>query len=153
VNSVRDRRVVEFEEPAVRIGSVGIRLLLVDDDESYLDALTGLLGFDDRFEILGRARNGAEAVGLAEGLMPDVVLMDVDMPVMDGIEATRLIRERHTSIQVLLVSGSQFAERAFAYLSTIPVGDQSHRYLTKSRVPLELADAIVEVATADRAVG
>jgi len=128
---------------------VPARLLLVDDDEIYLDALTVMLGFDDRFEILGRANNGAEAVGLAAALMPDVVLMDIDMPVMDGIQATILIRERQPSTQVVLVSGSQFAERAFAFLSTLPVGAESYRYLTKSRVPTELVDAILEVAAAD----
>ena len=136
-----------------RIASVPARLLLVDDDENYLDALTAMLGRDDRFEIVGRAGNGAEAVGLASSLLPDVVLMDVDMPVMDGIQATVLLGDQHPSTQVVLVSGSQFAERVFAFLSTLPVGGRSYRYLTKSRVPLELVDAILEAAAAGRALG
>src|SRR5207244_441336 len=59
------------------------RLLLVDDDDRFLGALTALLDQDGRFEVLGRAHNGAEAVGLSASLSPDVVLMDIDMPVMD----------------------------------------------------------------------
>ncbi len=162
VTGFRFALVLENGEPAgstftqaigSRIASVPARLLLVDDDENYLDALTAMLGRDDRFEIVGRAGNGAEAVGLAAALMPDVVLMDVDMPVMDGIQATVLLGDQHPSTQVVLVSGSQFAERVFAFLSTLPVGGRSYRYLTKSRVPFELVDAILEAAAAGRALG
>jgi DNA-binding NarL/FixJ family response regulator len=128
---------------------VPLRLLLVDDDEAYLDALTSMLGSDDRFEILGQANNGAEAVGLAAGLMPDVVVMDVDMPVMEGREATRLIREHHPSMQVVLVSGSEFAEGAFSLLDSIDVAGVSHPYLTKTRVPNELASTILRAGSSN----
>lgn len=123
-----------------------VRLLLVDDDDNYLDLLVALLGVDDQFEILGRAHNGAEAVGFAAALAPDVVVMDIDMPVMDGLEATRLIRERHSSIAIVLVSGSQFAEGAFTLLDSITVDDVSYPYLTKTRVPSELENRILSVA-------
>jgi DNA-binding NarL/FixJ family response regulator len=132
---------------------MGIRLLLVDDDEAFLDALTAMLGFGDRFEILGRAHNGAEAVGLAAGLMPEVVVMDVDMPVMEGREATRLIREHHPSMQVVLVSGSEFAEGAFRLLDSIDVAGVSYPYLTKTRVPSELVDVILNAADRGRVPG
>jgi DNA-binding NarL/FixJ family response regulator len=125
---------------------VPVRLLLVDDDDNYLDLLVALLGVDDQFEILGRAHNGAEAVGLAAALVPDVVVMDIDMPVMDGLEATRLIHEHHSSMGIVLVSGSQFAEGAFTLLDLIKVDDVSYPYLTKTRVPIELESRILSAA-------
>ena len=76
------------------------RVLLVDDDEAILQtlALLRLEGID----IVGTARDGAEAVRLATELEPDVVVMDFNMPVMDGIEATRLIKESMPSVQVIM---------------------------------------------------
>jgi len=128
---------------------VPLRLLLVDDDDSYIDGLVALLGVGDQFEIVGRARNGAEAVGFAAALLPDVVVMDIDMPLMDGLEATRLIHEHHPSMATVLMSGSKFAEGAYQLLDSITVSDVSYPYLTKTRVPGELADTILRVGTAE----
>jgi DNA-binding NarL/FixJ family response regulator len=128
---------------------VPLRLLLVDDDDRYLDGLVALLGVGDRFEIVGRAHNGAEAVGLAAAQQPDVVVMDIDMPVMNGLEATRLIHERHPSMGLVLVSGSEFAEGAFQLLDSITVDDVSYPYLTKTRVPNELVDTILRAGAND----
>jgi DNA-binding NarL/FixJ family response regulator len=128
---------------------VPLRLLLVDDDDRYLDGLVALLGVDDRFEIVGRAHNGAEAVGFAAALQPDVVVMDIDMPVMNGLEATRLIHERHPPMGLVLVSGSEFAEGAFQLLDSITVDDASYPYLTKTRVPNELVDTILRAGAND----
>ncbi|MBS1944337.1 MAG: response regulator transcription factor, partial [Bacteroidetes bacterium] len=66
---------------------MAITLLLVDDQSIILDGLEALLGQDPGMRVLGRASNGAEAVELAKALQPDVVVMDISMPVMDGIEA------------------------------------------------------------------
>jgi hypothetical protein len=66
-----------------------IRVLLADDDDCFVAALAALLATDGRLLVIGRAHNGREAVELATTHSPDVVLMDIDMPVMDGIEATR----------------------------------------------------------------
>lgn len=142
------------EQPALREGrlrlsGVPLGLLLVDDDDSYLDGLVALLGIGDQFEILGRAHNGAEAVGFAAALLPDVVVMDVDMPLMDGLQATRLIHDRHPSIGMVLMSGSSFAEGAYQLVDSITIDDVSYPYLTKTRVPGELADTILRVGASD----
>ncbi|MDQ4143775.1 MAG: response regulator transcription factor [Actinomycetota bacterium] len=76
------------------------KVLLVDDDEAILQTLS-LLRLEG-VDIVGTALNGAEAVELAAKLAPDVVVMDLKMPVMDGIEATRLIKESNPSVQVIM---------------------------------------------------
>src|SRR5712691_11525996 len=70
------------------------RVLVVEDDDFFAEALTELLEADGSLEVAGRARDGREAIELAEALRPDVVLMDIVLPVMDGIEATREIRRK-----------------------------------------------------------
>ena len=78
------------------------RVVLVDDDSGYIAALQALLGYERDFDVVGTAGNGREAVAAVDELRPDVVVMDVDMPGLDGIEATRLVSTRTA---VLLVSG------------------------------------------------
>ena len=70
------------------------RVLVVDDHEIFLQGLVLLLDRDERLEVVGTATNGADAVRLAEELRPDVVLLDVVMPGMDGYEAAGALRER-----------------------------------------------------------
>jgi NarL family two-component system response regulator LiaR len=88
------------------------RVLLVEDDESFARALTKLIEADGRLEVAGTARDGREGVELAEALRPDVVLMDIVLPVMDGVEATREIRRRQPTIQVVGITGLAYEERA-----------------------------------------
>jgi CheY-like chemotaxis protein len=88
------------------------RVLVVEDDDSFTEALSELLEADGRLEVAGRARDGREGVELAEALRPDVVLMDIVLPVMDGIEATREIRRRQPTIPVVGITGSEYEERA-----------------------------------------
>lgn len=85
------------------------RVLLVDDDPLFAEAVALLLG-GDLFEIVGVARNGVEGVELALRLRPDVVLMDVEMPLLDGVGAARQIRSRLVSPRIVLITGSSDPE-------------------------------------------
>ena len=86
------------------------RVFIADDHASVRVALRRLL--EDEFEIVGEASNGQEAVEFSETLRPDVVLMDISMPVMGGLEATRILRERMPALRIVFVS--QFADAAYA---------------------------------------
>lgn len=81
-----------------------IRVLLVDDSSDFLDAASQLLNGHPRLQVVGRASSGWEGVRLAAELRPHLVLMDVHMPVMSGLTATRLIKSRHAPPAVVIVS-------------------------------------------------
>jgi len=83
-----------------------IRILVVDDHEIMRDGLRALIYRQPFMEIVGEASNGAEAIQLTERLLPDIVLMDYAMPAMDGLEASRIILNRHPGIKVLIVAAS-----------------------------------------------
>jgi DNA-binding NarL/FixJ family response regulator len=87
-----------------------LRVLLADDHDLFAEALSVTLALDERVEVAGRARNGREAVQLARTLRPDVVLMDLDMPVLDGIGATRRVRRLSPAPRVVVVTSSSSAE-------------------------------------------
>lgn len=121
-----------------------LRVLLADDNELFAEALTTTLELDRRLEIVGRARNGREAVELAADLHPDVVLMDVDMPVLDGIEATDGVKRVSPASRVLMLTASISAEdrdRALAAGATA--------YLPKGGGAAELFDTIFCVAATE----
>lgn len=83
-----------------------MKLLLVDDDDAVRTGLRRAIELKTTFEVVGEAADGAQAVVLAAELSPDVILMDVRMPVMDGVEATRLIKQENPSVYILAISGS-----------------------------------------------
>ena len=81
-----------------------IRILLADDHLVVRMGIASLLSFENDFEVVGEADNGTEAVYLACRLIPDVVLMDLQMPDMDGVEATAKILQAHPSIRILILT-------------------------------------------------
>ena len=83
-----------------------LRILICEDDERLATLVNETLGADGRFEVVGRATTGDEAVRLAGEHDPDVVLMDIGMPGLDGIDATRAIRERKAAQHVVIYTGS-----------------------------------------------
>lgn len=81
-----------------------IRLLLVDDQTLIRQGLASLLSLEEDFHIAGQAGHGNEAVNMAADLKPDIILMDIRMPVMDGVEATRRIREALPNTKILVLT-------------------------------------------------
>lgn len=93
------------------------RILVADDDDGYAEALTTILGMHPGLVVVGRAWNGAEAVVLAHAFRPDAIVMDVNMPSLDGFEATQRIVGELPFVRVVIVSGTPeagYAERAVA---------------------------------------
>ena len=117
-----------------------IRVLLVDDDATFLESLEALLAGDQRVEIVGKALSGAEALEIAAANEPDVVVVDVRMPGMSGIECGRLIREREPNSRVILISGSIFDDQR-----PDPTESRASAYLAKSEVAARLRATLVEV--------
>lgn len=81
-----------------------VRVLIVDDQRLMRDGIASLLGLQPGIEIVGTAGNGQEALEQAQALLPDVVLMDVRMPVLDGVHATIQLRRQHPDCQVLMLT-------------------------------------------------
>lgn len=124
-----------------------IRLLLADDQALVRGALAALLDLEADLTVVGEAGSGEAAVALAEELSPDVVLMDVEMPGMDGIAATTLIRHTQPSVQVLMVTTfgrPGFLRRALAAGAA--------GFVVKDTPARELADAVRRVAAGLRVV-
>ncbi len=114
-----------------------IKVLLVDDHAILRDGIRALLGVHDDIEIVGEAFEGKEAVEKAQELAPDVVVMDIAMPGMDGLEATRRIRKKSPEVKVLVLS--QHDNREYI-LSAIKAGVTG--YVPKKALGSDLVSAI-----------
>lgn len=120
--------------------SSGFRVILVDDHALVRQGLRSVLDIHPDIEVVGEAGNGVEAIRLAESLQPDVVVMDVNMPTMNGIDATRQIRHHHSGIQVIGLSVRQDKETEQAMREAGAAG-----YLSKESASQELYRMIVHI--------
>jgi DNA-binding NarL/FixJ family response regulator len=114
-----------------------VRILLVDDQPLFRRAIATLIGDQPGLTIVGEAENGLEAVEMAHSLAPDLVVMDVEMPVMTGVEATRRIREELPAVKVVILTISEADDHLF---DAIKYG--AHGYLLKDLRPEQLYDLI-----------
>ncbi|MFS0726972.1 response regulator [Paenibacillus sp. 1P07SE] len=116
---------------------MAIKVLLVDDHLVVLRGLHYFLGAQDDMQIVGQAGNGQEALALIARLAPDVVLMDIQMPVMDGIEATRQITRQYPNIKVIMLTSFSDRESVLPAIREGAIG-----YQLKDVEPKVLADTI-----------
>ena len=123
-----------------------VRLLLADDHRMVRQSMRRSME-DAGFDVVGEAPDGQEAVRLAEELRPDVVLMDVSMPVLDGVEATRQVRAAGTGTQVVILTMHADADVVRRALQAGAVG-----YLTKDCSIDEVVEAVRLAASGDGAV-
>ena len=119
-----------------------IRVLIADDHRMFAEALEAILATDDRLEVAGHASDGAQAVRLALTTRPDVILMDIAMPVMDGLQATKQIRKQWSTACVLMLTGSNSRTDVDRAREAGAAG-----YVTKERIAAELIDAILEIGS------
>jgi DNA-binding NarL/FixJ family response regulator len=112
-------------------------VLIADDHDLFAESLSAFLSTERCIEVVGRAANGEEALRLADEVDPDVILMDISMPVMDGFDAARSIRGTHPDMRILFLTGSNAPADIAAARDAGGSG-----YVTKDRIASELIDAI-----------
>ncbi|MBW2720687.1 MAG: response regulator transcription factor [Deltaproteobacteria bacterium] len=121
-----------------------MKVLIADDHPVFLSGLCELINSDEQMEVCGEARNGQEAINLATKLSPDIVVMDINMPGIDGIEATKEILKIDENIKILTLSINSDREFVKEMLDAGAVG-----YLLKNDAPEELIKAIKLVNNGD----
>jgi len=124
-----------------------IRVLLADDHTLFRKGLVRLLAEEADFDVVGEAADGGQAVEMARELMPDMILMDVAMPVMDGLEATRRIKSAMPYVLIVMLSAS---EEDGSLFEAVKSGAQG--YLLKKMDPIALYGALRGVARGEAPV-
>jgi DNA-binding NarL/FixJ family response regulator len=121
-----------------------VRVLLADDHRLMREGTAALLRGDERIEVVGLASDGREALRMAEARKPHVVLLDLEMPVLGGIEACAALRERVPGTEVLILTVSENEPDLYAALRVGASG-----YLLKDMPPAELVEAVLEAGRGD----
>ena len=122
--------------------SKSIRILIADDHELVRQGLVALLSVKPGVEVIGQAEDGVEAVQLANSLQPDIILMDLLMPVKNGIEATREIKTENPDARILIITSFAEDENVYKAIKAGALG-----YLLKDSSPKELMQAIHDVCS------
>ena len=122
-----------------------VRLLVVDDQALFRTGLARLLNEDARVEVVGEATDGAQALKLAASLRPDVILMDIKMPQLDGIEATRQLATTHPGIRVLILTTFDADSYVIQALKAGAAG-----YVLKDSQPEAIVSSILAVHSGER---
>ena len=118
-----------------------IRIMIVDDQDLVRRGLSLFFEAFDDLKLVAEASNGVQAVELCDEILPDVILMDLMMPEMDGIAATRIIRQRHPNIQVIALTSVQDDSSVRQMLDAGALG-----YLLKNASVDELANTIISAS-------
>jgi DNA-binding NarL/FixJ family response regulator len=115
--------------------------VIADDQRLFAEALEAILSTDGRIDVVGRAADGRSAVDLVRDARPDVVLMDIAMPVMDGIAAAEALREETPATRVIVLTGSQAPGDIARARAAGAAG-----YVTKDQIAGDLVRAILDAA-------
>jgi DNA-binding NarL/FixJ family response regulator len=118
-----------------------VRVLIADDQRLFAEALEAILSTDGRISVVGRAANGEDAVELARDERPDVILMDIAMPIMDGIQATQTISADVPGTRVIVLTGSDAPHDISRARAAGATG-----YVTKDQIAGDLVRAILDAA-------
>lgn len=137
---VKQESLLHFEQGNVCLETSLVRILVVDDFEPFRILVSTMVLKSPRFEVVGEAAEGLEAVHKADELKPDLILLDVDLPRLNGIEVARKVREVSPHSRILFVSSGTFPELARAALDTGASG-----YVVKFDAAVELLAAIEAV--------
>jgi DNA-binding NarL/FixJ family response regulator len=118
-----------------------VRVVIADDQRLFAEALEAILSTDGRIDVVGRALDGRGALALAVEHMPDIVLMDIEMPVMDGIEAAQAIHDSVPETRVIVLTGSAAPQD----VSRARLAGAA-AYVTKDQIAGDLVRAILDAA-------
>jgi len=118
-----------------------VSVVIADDQRLFAEALEAILSTDGRIDVVGRALDGRAAVELVREERPDVVLMDIAMPVMDGIDATNAIRDESPGTRVIVLTGSNTSDDVSRARAAGAAG-----YVTKDQIAGDLVRTILDVA-------
>lgn len=119
-----------------------IKVMIADDQELIRESLGIVLGQNEDMEVTGLAKDGQELLALVEKHVPDVILMDIRMPVIDGVQATKAVKERHPEVKVIVLTTFDDDEYVYGALKYGASG-----YLLKGVSMQDLAAAIRKVTT------
>jgi DNA-binding NarL/FixJ family response regulator len=121
-----------------------IKVVIADDQRLFAEALEAILSTDGRISVVGRASDGEEAVAIVREHQPDVVLMDIAMPVLDGIAATEQIHGESPATRVIVLTGSAATEDISRARAAGAAG-----YVTKDQIAGDLVRAILDASSSE----